>query len=228
LAIARTLSDDMLKASALHGLGAVDSSDGNYERAASHLKEALTLFRELGDAQGVRGTIGELGILELNRGDYKRAEKFFEQAVDLSRQAQDEWSCAGFLGWLGLAALEQSQPARARELWHEGLALAAGLDATQLVGYFLMSAAALDDGDASCAARLLGAARALQEDAGYSLDELPALRALNERTLATVHERLDPQALESLWAEGAAMSPDTAVGYALEGPLQNMSAAREG
>jgi predicted ATPase len=228
LTIGRALGDNTLIASALHGLGVVDSHDGSYERAASYLKEAQTLFQKLGDARGARMAIGALGILELNRGDYKRAEEFLEQAVALSQEATDEWSYAGLLGWLGLAALEQSQSARARELWHKGLEVAACLDAKQLVGYFLMTAAALEDGDPSCAARLLGAAAALQEDAGYSLDELPALRAVHERTLAGMQECLDPEAFESFWREGVAMSADKAVAYALEGPLRRIPAARQG
>ena len=63
------------------------------------------------------------------------------------------------------------------------------------------------------AARLLAAAEATREAAEAPM--LPYERAEYDAAVATVHERLDPSALESAWAEGRRLSTDEAVAMAL-------------
>jgi hypothetical protein len=130
---------------------------------------------------------------------------------------------ASALGWLGVIAFEQSRPNRARELTREALQLIVALDARMFFCYALELAAALEIDDPASATRLLGAAAGLQEDVGHSV-EVPAFRRLCKRTRAALHERLDPEAFESFWAEGATMNPKEAVAYALEGPLRTSPA----
>jgi hypothetical protein len=60
------------------------------------------------------------------------------------------------------------------------------------------------------AARLLGAAEAAYAGAGLRVD--PADRWLVDRTMATLHNRLDSAELHAALAEGQAMRPEAALG----------------
>ena len=64
------------------------------------------------------------------------------------------------------------------------------------------------------AARLLGAAARLREDAPAPLS--PAERAITDAALASVRFALGDEAFEAAWAEGRAMTLEQAVAYALD------------
>jgi hypothetical protein len=72
-------------------------------------------------------------------------------------------------------------------------------------------------GQGERAARLYGAAEALQARTGATLPN-QAARALHERQVAALRAQLDPATFAAAWAEGRAMTLDEAIAYALEEP----------
>ena len=64
------------------------------------------------------------------------------------------------------------------------------------------------------AAQLFGAAEALRELIGKPLTR--AQQANHDRDVATVQQRLDPEAFAAAWAAGRAMTLEQAIAYALE------------
>jgi hypothetical protein len=67
--------------------------------------------------------------------------------------------------------------------------------------------------DSGRAARLLGAADALLETAGYVLES--GERELHERTLAAIQARLDREDFESAWRDGRSLPLEAAADEAL-------------
>jgi hypothetical protein len=64
------------------------------------------------------------------------------------------------------------------------------------------------------ATRLFGAAEALSETTGAPLP--PTERALYDRALTAVRDRLSGAVFALAWAEGRTMPPEQAIAYALE------------
>jgi non-specific serine/threonine protein kinase len=66
------------------------------------------------------------------------------------------------------------------------------------------------------AARLLGAAEAVQERIRASAIGVMRLQDEYQKTVAWLHAQLDESAYDARWSEGGAMSMDQAISYALE------------
>ncbi len=114
-------------------------------------------------------------------------------------------------------AIAQGEPEQAERDAHDGLALAADMQARSGVADTLECLAALtgDGGSAHEAARLFGAAHAIRQrigevrfkiyDAGY------------ETAVASLRTALGERDFDAAWAEGAALSVDDAIAYAQRG-----------
>src|SRR5262249_21506928 len=116
---------------------------------------------------------------------------------------------------LALTALHEDSRDAAAEHLREALVLARGRGAKALAAeclYATASVAAMD-GDPERAARLWGAADALEAETSGPLSTPE--RFVVDRYLRPVQAELAPDVHAAARAEGAAMSPDEAIGYAL-------------
>jgi len=82
LVLAQSINDKWRQARALSALGSGLLESREY----IHLKEALKIFREVGDLQNMAGVMAELGRLELLNNDIESAQKLLDEAVSLIRQ----------------------------------------------------------------------------------------------------------------------------------------------
>jgi DNA-binding CsgD family transcriptional regulator len=120
-----------------------------------------------------------------------------------------------------LAQVEANQGnhAAARTLYEESLSMAAkGVDDKGLIPSCmegLASLVAVQGGEMTWAARLLGAAEALREAIGVPI--WPVDRPGYERLVADVRTNLGEKASAVAWAEGRAMTPEQAL--AARGPI---------
>jgi hypothetical protein len=78
-----------------------------------------------------------------------------------------------------------------------------------------IAALAADRGQPKDAARMFGAAEALREATGLTIEHA-APRALYEQHLAALRAQLDPDTLAAAWAEGRAMPLADAIAEALD------------
>ena len=101
-------------------------------------------------------------------------------------------------------------------LFRESVELSAALRDTWALIYGLIGLAgvATRRGDPERAARLFGAAEALDEAASVT-PSFPPTQALYERDLANTRSKLDAQTFAAAWAEVRAMTPQEAVAEAL-------------
>jgi len=89
------------EAQARHDLGTVHWSFGRSEQATGSLRQALVLFREVGNPVGEARALGNLGSVEMWRNRHGPAGDWFRQALALFRQIGDRVGEAWALGNLG-------------------------------------------------------------------------------------------------------------------------------
>ena len=182
------------------------------------LDQALALYRELGDEAGQANVLWGIGNLHYFSGEFEASAAEFEEALPLQRRAGNQTMAAWSLHMLGSASLQLGQLDRARRALAEALRMFhasgdAGL--TLVLDDFASLAAAV--GDPERAARLWGAARSLTASTGTGLasfvdEQHEQFRRPSARAM------LDPVDAERLAQEGAAMTLDEVVAYALEAP----------
>jgi len=121
---------ESVRAKALHGLGVLAYSQGDYaysqgdyKDAVAFLEDSLALYRARRDDQGVATVLGSLGGVARKQGDDEHAEPVLRDSLALSRELRDHLGAAFALDNLGHIARHQGDSARAVALYEESLAL---------------------------------------------------------------------------------------------------------
>ncbi|NET74214.1 MAG: tetratricopeptide repeat protein [Sphaerospermopsis sp. SIO1G2] len=88
-------ASDVLSIGRAHrGMGIVHRRQGNAEKAIYHLTQALTAFRQLGEAREQARVLTSLGRTRLARGEYQEAITAHRQALDILIPLDDRWRIA--------------------------------------------------------------------------------------------------------------------------------------
>jgi len=85
-------SASAVRARALRGLGATLSTLGDHAESQTFTEEALALYRELGDDDGVARCLNNLGRSALEVGELDDATTLFEEALAIHRQVDERES----------------------------------------------------------------------------------------------------------------------------------------
>lgn len=113
-----------VRAKALRAAGnLVAFGKGDYALGRSLHEESLSIWRELGDRQGIANTLSNLGLVAFNQGHYAPARALYEESLTLRRALGDRWGIAMSLNNLGLAVSKQGDEAAAGSLYRESLAI---------------------------------------------------------------------------------------------------------
>jgi hypothetical protein len=117
---------------------------------------------------------------------------------------------------LGQLSLKEGDYSAAQSLFCEALRLAQDLGSRRGVAWFIASLGmvAAARGDMPRAARLMAADVTLR--AAFDGPPMPYYRQDQEHATAAVRGALDERMFETFWSEGAAMSAEEALAYALE------------
>ncbi len=212
-------------ANALARLGSSHVGQGDMVLRRARREESLALRRQLGDRRGIAVSLVTLGEMKREEGDYAGARHWYEQALPMFQEVGSPINVAVTLNNLGYVLSHIGDEVRAAHFFKEALALARDLNSEALTHLALAGLAgpvAAQGGAATetraagaiRAARLLGAAAALQEITGDFLE--PVDRADSDSNAASARARLGEHAFGAAWAEGHAMSMDEAIAYALE------------
>lgn len=151
----------------------------DYARAFAHHMEALQLYRQLGDEQGIAITLAGIGYQLRMQGRYSEAKEPLEEAVQLVRRIGLQHTRPDTLALplihLGGIAMEQGGYASAEQLLAEALAVAQNADERVVVNVLLnQGLLAWIQGSMVVARQHLQAAlRICQRLGGH--DKLPAL-----------------------------------------------------
>jgi predicted ATPase/transcriptional regulator with XRE-family HTH domain len=111
------------RARTLNKAGRLAQCRGEYERAAALYQEGLTLWRALGDKQGIGGALDNLANLAYDTGDYERAAALSSESLALWHELADARGIAGSLHNLGIVAQHQGRYDQAAALHGKSLEL---------------------------------------------------------------------------------------------------------
>src|SRR5215204_3562570 len=216
LALSRDLGLGRWVASSVMSLATVTHMQGDLKRATQLYEEGIDLFKERGDRLGLAMSLGNLGLVMYSRGDLGRAAEFTEEGVSLLRELGAEAHTAVGLCNLGWIVLLQNDVGKAADLFEESLRQSSdtGMEPVVLTALEGCACTAGARGEARRAARLWGAAQALQEARGIPRDTDWLAEA--DALIYDVCSGLGEEAWEEALAEGRVLTIEEAVSYALE------------
>jgi non-specific serine/threonine protein kinase len=204
LAIAADAERGEAHASAFHADGALAYLQGDYLAAEARHREALALWRQLGNRRGVVRSLNSLGSIAKARGELSPARRLYEDALTLAREIDDRRSISMNLHCLGTVAHDAGDDAAAKTLLEECVAV------SRDIGVWRAAMALCELGNVRHAQGDLEGARSLL------LEALSGQRELGDRpgitrtllALATVaHDGGDIPAAKSRLREGLDVVP---------------------
>ena len=218
LACWRLLSDRLAIARCLHNLANVVRVRGNFPAARQALSEATEIFEEVGDRSGAAWSINQQGDIARGTGDLEEARRLYQRALSAFRETADPWGSARSLTDLGYIDCEQGDYLAAHGGYREALEIFAGLGhrrgmARTLEGFACLAVA---EGYASRALILAAAAARIRRLICARLSQ--AEQSKLDQTLLLAWQSLGEKEGMDAWAEGSAMSLETATHYSLQDP----------
>jgi predicted ATPase len=113
------------RAKVLFPAGGLAWSQGDYKTCDALLSESGSIFREIGDLQGLLNAQAILAGGVASLGDYDRALKLCEETMALMRKTDDQWGLSFILLWHGdIVIAKTGDTATARSMFEESLSLA--------------------------------------------------------------------------------------------------------
>lgn len=217
LAIWRDLGDRSGIASVLPCLGGLSVWQGEFATAGALLEESVALQRELGNRWGEALSTFFLGQAAWLVGDNVRADPLLADSLALWLDVGDRRFAGHALGIQALVATDLGEYARAWSLFERCREITTEIGDRWAFPYLLEGFAALAAAvvDPERALRLMGAAAALRESTGELLPA--AFQARYQRWLVPARKTLGCGAGLDDLAEGAAMTFEEAIEYALAG-----------
>jgi predicted ATPase/DNA-binding SARP family transcriptional activator len=215
LAAARGIGDEALAAKSLDNVGLCAIALNDFDAARPSLEESLALYRQREDAYGTAWVLSHLAWLAERTRDYDAALQLHDECLGIRERLGDRNGIAG--SCLAMARCfeargerERAQSARWRSIaiWREVGYTSPLTEVFENYGY-----AEAARGDPHRAAVLLGAAAHLR---GLLSKELPSYeRGERDCALAQIESAIGRDALSASLQEGAAMSLDRLVAFAL-------------
>ncbi len=220
LRIARNDGHLLYEGQALQLLTLVEHDRGDYAAALDWADQALTVYRQIetqifAGSQYVSSMLSTMGGLALAMGDMARASLYLEEELLRQRGWGFTWRLGETLRYLGDVALARGDEAAALARYKESVALAREHGDRMFLAGALVAIAMLesDRGNAVRAARLLGAADALSQQVGFSLERWA--RSRYEAVLSHLEQTLHDGTFRASWEAGAALSFDALLTEAL-------------
>jgi hypothetical protein len=188
------------------------------ETGTAKLEEALALYREIGDKAGEGNILWGLGSYHYFARAGSQAERWYLESLALHRDAGQRTMEAWSLHMLALVTIAREDAGPA--LQYAQHALRHFRDGGDVAGITLvlddLASIAVVQGDAPRAVRIYGGARHLQQTTGTDLANYVE-ETYKQFDAPSPREAVSPEDYERYAAEGAAMSLDELVAYALEG-----------
>jgi predicted ATPase/DNA-binding winged helix-turn-helix (wHTH) protein len=104
-------------------LGALATSQGDYESADAFIKRSIALYSELDDQWGIAAAWNALAVATRDRGNFEEAESYFEISLKYWRKLPDPISTARCLHNLANAAKMRGDFPRARTALAEAISI---------------------------------------------------------------------------------------------------------
>ncbi|MBC6457330.1 LuxR C-terminal-related transcriptional regulator [Actinomadura sp. HBU206391] len=199
---------------------------GDAESAVKSYEEAAARHRAADDPAGLATTLIRLSLAHCLAGDPRRAVAMAEECIELCDAHGERWYRAYALLTLGIATWRDGDTRRATALAKQSLRFTRSIEDSLGVGAGIEVLAwiAAAEGRHQRAAQLLGILQTLWRATGATLAGFGRLMDFHDRCESTTRQGLGEPAFREAVRRGAALGPDTALGYA----LQDRSSAEEG
>lgn len=206
LAVFRELDDVPGTAKALIGLADVARDLGDSKRTAAFSEQGLAVARESADTLMAGYALHNLGVAAWQEGDHSRAGSLFAIALTSLEPAAE--GRAEVMASVGLMALDERDFPRAGRAFAESLRTGRTRNIPWLASMDLegLAGAAVGQGEAELAARLLGAADAIRASSGTPIR--PVLEERHDQDMAAARAALGDERFARAYQEGAAMPAD--------------------
>ncbi|MGW4125692.1 ATP-binding protein, partial [Nocardia sp. NPDC004711] len=215
--LAEQAADPLVAALLAHVEGINAFASGELGRASTLLAAAIDCYETCGDLILHVDALISLGWAYSLQGDTARALASLEKALAITESAGETMLRSWVLWATGFALWRSGARDRAEHVLQEGIR-AARLMSDPLVATVcleILAWIATEQHHARRAAVLLGAADALSRIGGSSASMLPNLLVYHEELTRTSREMLGARTFDAARQEGAAMSFDAAVSFAL-------------
>jgi predicted ATPase/DNA-binding SARP family transcriptional activator len=114
---------ESLRAAGLKAAGILATEQGDVHAGQQLAREAVALYRDVGDRRGVLTSLTVLGNAARNAGSMETAKASFEESRSLARELGLVEDVAVALSNLGAVALEEGEYERARNVFEESLSI---------------------------------------------------------------------------------------------------------
>jgi len=220
LLLSETLGDAKNLSGALGLQAVLAEQDGDLVRAELLLRTRIEISRTQSAAGRPERQKGDYAEFLLRQGRYDEAASLFAECLAAANERGDTFLAGRFTAVVGGLALIEGRTQDALRLLADGVATLYGFGERY---YTVWCISALAEafarlGDREKAVRLLGAGDAQLQQSGLALwAEGARRRAI---TIVELRVALGETRFAALWSEGAAMSFDDAVAYALSGETE--------
>jgi predicted ATPase/class 3 adenylate cyclase len=215
LEVWRRVGDRSRIALELSSLGVAHWTLGHIETGRAMLRESIDIATEIGDESKQSNALSNLGAFEVGAGNTKRAIELLEQARVIDEKLGNVWGCAVIQANLAAAMLRAGRPDDAYASLATKAADIVGLGDIELTIDVIELFASIfaQRGDAGRAARLIGTAEALREQAGMPIREPDA--ELLEKYIAGARDSVSAQTWDEQRRAGHSFGAEDALADAL-------------
>jgi tetratricopeptide (TPR) repeat protein len=195
----------------LCSLGVAHWTLGDIDASRAVLRQSMDIATEIGDETRQSTALSNLGVIEVGAGNAQAAIELLEQARGIDERLGDVWSCAVIQANLASAMLRAGRLDDAYASIRGEAAGIVGLGDIELTMNVieLLACILAQRGDVARAARLLGTAEALREQAGMPITGPDA--ELLEEYLAAARESVSVQVWDEHRMAGRARSVQDAL-----------------
>ena len=216
--LARRVEDKWALGDVLGNLGRALRNSGDYQAARSIQEEGLAVYRSVGDKSCIAEMLEDLGSLEHSQGNFERAAVLYEESLKICRELHYVIALLSLLVELGCIVQGQGDNEQAATLFTEALVLAQEAGAKEMPAYALAGLGGVAGARSrpERAALLLGASESIFNLLGIGIFTSYSHCLVDyNRWVANVRSQLDEATFKVIWAEGATMSMEEAINYAL-------------
>ncbi|UJB73022.1 tetratricopeptide repeat protein (plasmid) [Acaryochloris sp. 'Moss Beach'] len=118
-----SMSAEKKRADQLLDLGIEHFNKGQFREAKAAWEEALNLYRQIGDQQGVANSLNNLGEAYRSLGEYAQAIDYYQQSMVIMRKIGDQKGVANSLNNLGTAYYYLGEVAQAIDYHQQSLVI---------------------------------------------------------------------------------------------------------
>jgi non-specific serine/threonine protein kinase len=188
---------------------------GDFQEARWAYEQSLEKCKLVEDKVMAAHALRGLALLAIQRDDLDQAKQLSLDALESLQKIGDENCASAALRDLGEIARRRGEFERSAELLNQSLLSFAEMGNEVPIGITVERFAALAGsiGNDAKAAQLLAA---VDEHIGDKINSSPTLQREHKKLVSSTQEHLGQQVFEQLWAEGAEMSLEQAIAYAIE------------